>query len=66
MLHRNGISWKINLQDFAFGPDSYSPASQPWSGIVFQAIPVHLQVKPGCSGHTSEGMPGASSAWVRD
>ena len=26
---------------------------------LFQAFPVHLQMKPGCSGHASEAMPGA-------
>lgn len=59
MFHRNGISKKINLREFPFGPDSYSTwplPQQPCSGIVFQAIPVHLQIKPGCSGHTSEAM----------
>ena len=32
----------------------------------FQAFPVHLQIKPGCSGHASEVMPVALHAWARD
>lgn len=69
MFHGNDNSRKINRRHLPFGPDSFSAwplPRQPFPGIGFPAVPVHLQIKAGGSGHASEGRPAAPHAPARD